>query len=325
MKDVKIVNVPRNVADKQIYMQSFCEAWIKTRNDYVEPGKWFRYKWFKDVLKAISLTGLSFDKRKAYLVCSRGGHLLKSSLPYNMRGEIIPMLWDCWPDTWDKLERDLKLLGCHTVFVTSSDVAREMNKRFPQYNFIHVPEGVNINEYKKGGPLTGRHIDVYELGRRHEQYHRKLVEGGLQDMCNFVYAEKPRKGTAIVFDTWDAFIDKLCDTKIIISFPASMTDAAKASIETLTIRYWESMLSRCVIVGHAPKELVDILGFNPVIEADMGDPAAQLKHILDNIAGYQEVVDRNYNAAKRIASWDLRMATILKVLKELGYGVVAKD
>ena len=37
-------------------------------------------------------------------------------------------------------------------------------------------------------------------------------------------------------------------------------------IETLTQRYWECMFSRMVMVGHAPQELIDFIGYNPVIE-----------------------------------------------------------
>ena len=39
-------------------------------------------------------------------------------------------------------------------------------------------------------------------------------------------------------------------------------------IETLTQRYWECMLSRIVMLGHAPQELIDLIGYNPVIEID---------------------------------------------------------
>ena len=54
--------------------------------------------------------------------------------------------------------------------------------------------------------------------------------------------------------------------KIVVSFPQNITNPKKAGdIETLTQRYWESMLSRNIIVGQAPEELIELIGYNPVI------------------------------------------------------------
>ncbi|MCM1312208.1 MAG: hypothetical protein NC206_02190 [Bacteroides sp.] len=98
-----------------------------------------------------------------------------------------------------------------------------------------------------------------------------------------------------------------------------MTDAVNASVETLTMRYWESMLSRCVIVGHCPKELYDLMGYNPVIEADMEHAATQVEEILSNISAYQDLVDKNLAQALKIASWDNRIKTVRNCLTETGY------
>ena len=54
-------------------------------------------------------------------------------------------------------------------------------------------------------------------------------------------------------------------------------------IETLTQRYWECMLSRCLIVGRAPFELINLIGYNPVIEVEWGNESEQLLRILNNI------------------------------------------
>lgn len=319
MNNIRIVNVPRHDADKQIYMQSFCESWIRCGGSHVERGGWIDNAMLKNAAKVLALTGMSFGRGKAFLVCARGGHLLKASLPYNFYGEIVPMLWDCWPDTWPRLERDIRLLGCRTVFMTASDAILAMSARLPDVRFVHVPEGVDMNDYRGGKKLEYRKTDAYELGRKHEAYHEKLLEGGFMDKFGLVYCPKKRKGTAFVFDTWDAFTEKLRDTKIIISFPASMTDARKAQVETLTIRYWEAMLSGCLIVGHCPKELQEIMGYDPVVEADMDNPAGQLARILANISDYQQMVDKNYEAARRLSSWDVRMEKVFGVLGRLGY------
>ena len=91
-------------------------------------------------------------------------------------------------------------------------------------------------------------------------------------------------------------------------------------METLTQRYWECMLSGTLIVGHAPKELVDLLGYNPVIELETDeDIGSRLSQILDNISSYQELADKNLAVARENASWDTRMTRLLPQLRQLGY------
>lgn len=311
----------RTQADMQIYMQSFCEAWIGSGGKSVPRSSSARNKWLKNLMKAFALSGFHLPgSGEAFLVCSRGGHLLKSSLPYCFRSEVVPMLWDCWPESWKTLSRDLRLLGCKRCFMTSSAVVEHFSRIMPDIQFHYVPEAVDVNDYSPGESLADRGIDVYEIGRKYAAYHRKLMEADLGKHCNFVYcAKNPRKGLNFTFDSWADYCNGLQDSKITVSFPASVTNPEKAGIETLTIRYWESMLSRCLIVGHAPKELIDILHYNPVIEADMGNPDKQLMDILANISAYQPLVDKNRQEALKYAPWDVRMKDIRKILSDAGY------
>ena len=62
---------------------------------------------------------------------------------------------------------------------------------------------------------------------------------------------------------------------------------------TLTQRYWECMFSRMVMVGHAPQEFIDFIGYNPVIELN------------DKIS------------AERLGSWDVRMKWLMGELANL--------
>ena len=59
------------------------------------------------------------------------------------------------------------------------------------------------------------------------------------------------------------------DAKVSVCFPSSTTHPQRSgSVETATHRYFESFASRCIVVGRAPAELVDLFGYNPVVEAD---------------------------------------------------------
>lgn len=316
---MKLVNIRRQSTDHQVYMQSFCEAWIKCGGEWIEPSQLSKNRMATNVMKLLALCHLLRPCRSAklsgqsFVVCARGGHLLKAAVPYMTRGEIVPMLWDCWPDTWAHLTRDLRLLHVRRCYVTASDVARELGRLLPDIEFIHIPEGVDIDDYQPGSVLAARTIDVYELGDKHRYYHKRLVDDPRHESWNFVYKKaKPAKGPALVFDSWQEYTSKIADSRIIISFPRSMRDPRRnGTVSTLTIRYWEAMLSRSIIVGHCPQELIDIVGYNPVIEADFTAPGAQIEHILTHIEEYQSMVDHNRDTALKYASWVLRIKQIL--------------
>lgn len=79
------------------------------------------------------------------------------------------------------------------------------------------------------------------------------------------------------------------------------------------------MLSGCLIIGRAPKELIDLVGYNPVIDVDWKNPEEQILNILNNIGSFQTFVDRNHDTAKKMASWDLRIQQIKNILYDEGY------
>jgi hypothetical protein len=112
------------------------------------------------------------------------------------------------------------------------------------------------------------------------------------------------------------------EAKVTIALPRNMTQPEIAGgVETLTQRYWENMLSRMVMVGHAPKELIDLIGYNPVIEMDMERPEQQILDILAHIEDYQELVDKNRAYALKYGDWTLRMKEVMRFLEGCGYKV----
>ena len=117
-------------------------------------------------------------------------------------------------------------------------------------------------------------------------------------------------------------VNGLADSKITICYPRCDTQPQKAGdIETLTQRYWEAMLSRIVIVGRAPKELIDLIGYNPVIEIGKENQTERIIDIINHINNYQSLVDRNNDTAKKMGSWDIRVKQIMDWLKSTGYHI----
>lgn len=217
------------------------------------------------------------------------------TFPDYARYEVIPFVWDCWPRYFEKMCRWLKKHQVKTAIFTSSQTAEKMKKRFPQMNVMFCPEAVNTMLFQSGKQLNERTTDVFEYGRGSKQ----------------VYSQ-------------DQFQTFLTDSKLTIALPRSITNSELAGdIETLTQRYWEAMLSRMVMVGHAPKELTDLIGYNPVIEMDRENPSEQIKDILAHIEDYQELVDRNRETALQLGDWTLRMKQVMTYLKNCGYEIQA--
>ena len=72
-----------------------------------------------------------------------------------------------------------------------------------------------------------------------------------------------------------------------------------------------------VMVGHAPQELIDFIGYNPVIE--LSDKISQeelIADVIEHIEDYQYLVDKNRETAERLGSWNVRMKWLMSELAE---------
>ena len=238
------------------------------------------------------------------------------TFPDYARYEIIPFIWDCWPQYFENTCEWFKRHDVKTAIFTSSQTAERMRQRFPEMNILTLTEGINTHLYDRGEELKERIIKVYEIGSVQRGYIKKKYPNEYSLLYN-----APKDWDLA---TAEGFKKHLENTKLTVIFPKSITEPDTAQgIETLTQRYWECMLSRIVMVGHAPKELTDLLGYNPVIELNRNSELAHINHILDEIdePKYQNLVDKNRNSALQYASWNIRMSHILTWLKGVGYNV----
>lgn len=246
------------------------------------------------------------------------------TFPYYATHEIIPFVWDCWPCYYGKMEAWLKSHNVKTAIFTSSQEMEEMRKRVPEVNYIHCPEGIDSSFYKAGKELKERSIDLLEFGRG--------LDFNVNDRKFSANFSKINHVRTLVGGKFLYTEEQLCDAmghaKVTICLPRSMTHPHIAEgVETLTQRYWEAMLSRMVIVGHCPKELEDLIGYNPVIEAPLNpldserSTEALVLDILEHIEDYQDLVDKNREVALKKGDWKVRMDMVRKKLVELGYEV----
>jgi hypothetical protein len=78
------------------------------------------------------------------------------------------------------------------------------------------------------------------------------------------------------------------------------------------------MVSKCLIVGHAPSELTHLFGYNPVIEIDWEDPASQLQDLLRNMSDHGELIERNYDTIIAEHTWAHRWRAVRAHLGVIG-------
>lgn len=314
-------------------------------HDFIDACKLFGFKSKKDfcpyytfhvraVLKKILLAvyGFIHDKlpvfikrKEALMIAANGVTIRDIAFPYYGSYEIVPMLWDVWPSTWERMYASFKLLDIKTVLVTSRQVA-EMINRETTVRAFWIPEGINASLYHFGKALIDRQFDIFEMGRRMPAYHRVLVE--LKDSSQLhgletsnINADGTLQDKQVAF-TNEEMYELMSNSKVMVCFPQCDTNPARAGdIETLTLRYWEAMLSRCVMVGRSPAELIDLIGYDPVINVDWDHPQQQLIDLLNHIGDYQELVDKNLKVALEMGSWEKRMPLIKKYLNEQGYEI----
>lgn len=255
-----------------------------------------------------------YNKQEARLRFVEPVSLNFDTFPDYIKYEIIPLVWDCWPKFFEFTSNWFLKNRVQTAIFTSSQNAEMMKKILPHLNILFIPEGVNTKLYTKGKNLTDRKIDLLEFGRRND----KVFNVKLPQEFNHLYSKNGNQ----LFSSNNEFFQALADTKIAINFPRCDTQPEIAgNIETLTQRYWECMLSRIVMIGRAPKELVDFIGYNPVIDIDKQHAEEQVLHILNNIEDYQPLVDKNYETAQNKADWSHRMKEVMNWLRSIGYTI----
>lgn len=216
--------------------------------------------------------------------------------------EIIPFLWDCWEQYDNFLLAWIKKHNIKTCIFTSRISQERICMKMPELKTFFVPEGIDVNGYLDGSQLKDRVVDYYHYGRIPQKVAGITLEG-IKELAD---------GNDMVF-FW-----ALKNSKVTIAVPRC--DVVPCH-ETLTQRYWECMLSRMVMVGRSPKELIDLIGYDPVIPIDYEHYAEQIKDIVSHIEDYQELVDKNREVALRMAPWEIRMKQVMEWLVSLGYEV----
>jgi hypothetical protein len=233
--------------------------------------------------------------------------------PVSYFSDVIVYCFDCWPHRYDRWEAFFLRNKIKLAFFSARESARFFTRKIPQMTSVWAPEATDPNRYVCDRPLRMREIDVLEMGRRFQDYHRQIADALKRDGRVHLYEKKEWQ---LVFSTREDLVRGLGNSRISICFPRSLTHPARAGgLETVTHRYFESIASKCIIVGRCPEELSELFGYNPVVEADLNDPYGQLEDILSRTGEFQELVDRNYRRLLEVGTWRVRVGSIIEKIE----------
>ena len=302
MKKIKAVSPYVDAVSCNFKLQPY-EAWMNIGGEVASA----HYPWRKlhGLAYKIGLPSFYKNNLEARLRFVEASSIRFDTFPDYARYEIIPLVWDCWPSNDDRLVRWFKQHDVKTVIFTSNDASRRIQKILTDLNILTITEGIDATIYPEGLSLKEREIPLYLYGRAPSELWKqmKALNGvGAGDYRDFHY--------------------RLQHAKVTVALPRCDVEPKETGgQETLTQRFWEGMLSRMVMVGRAPKELTDLIGYNPIIDIDYDHFADQVHNIVAHVEDYQPLVDKNREVALQMAPWKIRMKQVMEWLKGLGYDI----
>jgi len=225
--------------------------------------------------------------------------------------ENILYLFDAWPGTYDLIKKIIKTYNIKILFISSRESATRLQLLIPSITVKWCPEGIR-NKIYRPYDYQMKDIDVLQMGRKYDVWHDRVVKKLHHSGITYLYE---RVKGEIVFKTRDEFVSGLGRSKISICFPKSVTHGSQCGgISTMTLRYLESIASKCLILGMIPDEMKELFGYNPGITVDMDDPAGQIVEILGKFSVYIPLIEKNYMACINHHDWSDRWIRMQEVI-----------
>jgi hypothetical protein len=233
------------------------------------------------------------------------------SIPYYLTNRYNNgYFFDIWPNRYKQMEKFLKRSNIKNTFFSSKQTA-SFFKELGFQNVYWIPEAIIPTNYLFFD-YSKKDIDVLELGRKHQYFHNKITPLLSEKKYSHFYEKKPGE---IIFPDKQDFIRGLARTKISICFPKSITHPESAEgVETMTVRYLQSMASKCLVVGKLPAEMKELFNYSPIIEINLDNADEEIVKILNNYESYIPLIEQNYTTVMNYHSWESRWKRIQLII-----------
>ncbi|MBC7493594.1 MAG: hypothetical protein H7221_01205 [Flavobacterium sp.] len=259
----------------------------------------------RQILKFLKPFTIPIYKNKNYVIL---GHQKEKFFPYFHYKAKSKTLWmyDAWQPLYTEIEQTIQTYHIN-LLLTASKQSADYFEALGIKNFKAqwVPEAVDVSKYHFVD-YQQRTIDVLQLGRKWNLYHNKIkpIEKTL------TYKYEKQAGT-IIFKTREDFLKGLANAKISICVPSSITHPEiTGSVSTITNRFFQSMASKCLILGKLPDDMLHLFDYNPIIEIDDNNAENQIYDLLKNYDNYIPLIEKNYEIVKKYHNWNERIKTI---------------
>jgi hypothetical protein len=252
--------------------------------------------------RPLSLLG-KLGRRGHYLAILMGPQLNKC-LPYFALAKRKSIyFFDAWPRCHAQIQQFAAHFSVDDLFFSSSQVTDTFQRHNPSRRCHWIPEGIDPDEYRQLD-YGKKDVDVLQIGRKHDAYHEQIVMPLHREGITYLY--EVVKGQ-LVFPSREEYVQGLARAKISICTPSSITHPERSGqVSTVTIRYLQSMISKCLVVGLKPPEMDRLFDYDPIIEIDREDPVGQLRHLLADFRSYIPLIEKNYETVRRDHTWSNR-------------------
>lgn len=312
MKPIVLVKTNFNTHVSMDLYSEFEKSIIKSINPIViNSANNFQAKILRYFLKILPQFEFPYNSKRNYLVI---GNQKEKLFPFFYCKANLKALWmfDAWEPLFFDIENTIRKFNINILFTSSMQAATYFNSlKIQNFKSHWIAEAVDFESYTFVEPEK-KTIDVLQMGRKWDEYHEAIKDIEIEE--KLVYKYEKKKGKIIFKDRID-FISGLANTKISICVPSIITHPEKSgNISTLTIRYFQSMASKCLILGKRPLDMEFLFDYNPIIEIDMKRPVEQLVDILKNYNEYLPLIEKNYNEVKLKHTWNNRAMEIKNII-----------
>jgi hypothetical protein len=165
-------------------------------------------------------------------------------------------MYDAWPRHHILIEKRCTQLNVKTLFLSSKECVNQFNlKKTSRLSCFWIPEGIDPTFYSFLD-YENKTIDVLEFGRKYEYYHNLIKPILLENKKVHLFEKNKNR---VIFEGRNDFTNALANSKISICFPSSISHPERCEgVSTMTLRYLQSMASKCLIVGVLPDEMLEL-------------------------------------------------------------------
>lgn len=258
------------------------------------------------------ILGKAFPRRARFTVSNSVRGILEQAPQWlATQGPRSAYLMDVWPSRFDRVIRLARLFQLSPVFISYKEAAERLAELAPDVDWVWMPEGLLEAPYAPKPPAE-RTLDILAFGRKLIPYHNALKARETEIGLNYLYTDSGNP----LFEHHDDLVNALCNAKITVCVPRSVTHPEVGGLEAVTFRYFLAMGCKCLIVGKCPPDLQEMFGYNPVIEADLNDPVGQIQEILAHYESHLPLIERNLWVTTESHTWKHRLDATAKILKK---------